>query len=47
LPRSVTLTASVGVAVGGAALDAGKVLAAASEALQTAKRTGRDRIVFA
>jgi PleD family two-component response regulator len=46
LPRSVTLTASVGVAVGGAAIDAGKVLTAASLALQTAKRGGRDKIVF-
>lgn len=47
LPRSVTLTASVGVAVGGAAIDAAKVLTSASEALQQAKRHGRDRIVFA
>jgi diguanylate cyclase (GGDEF)-like protein len=46
LPRSVSLTASVGVAVGGAAIDAGRVLTTASEALQTAKRSGRDRIVF-
>lgn len=46
LPRSVTLTASVGVAVGAAAIDAAKVLSAASVALQAAKRSGRDQIVF-
>jgi diguanylate cyclase (GGDEF)-like protein len=46
LPPNRRLTASVGVAVGGGASDAARVLSSASEALQTAKRGGRDRIVF-
>jgi len=46
LPRDCRLTASVGVAVGSGATDAARVLGAASEALQSAKRSGRDRVVF-
>ena len=47
LPDSLVLTASVGVSVGSGATEAPRLLTAASEALQTAKRQGRDRIVFA
>jgi len=46
LPSSVVLTASVGVAVGSGAVEAPRLLTSASEALQVAKREGRDRIVF-
>ena len=46
LPTSVRLTASVGVAVGSAPMDSSRVLAQAAEALQLAKRGGRDRICF-
>lgn len=46
LPSSVVLTASVGVAVGSGAAEAPRLLTAASEALQVAKREGRDRIIF-
>ncbi|MBI5090654.1 MAG: GGDEF domain-containing protein [Actinobacteria bacterium] len=46
LPPSVKLTASIGVAVGSGAVDASRVLASAGEALHSAKREGRDRIVF-
>lgn len=46
IPSGVTLTASVGVAVGSGAFDAGRVLADAATALQTAKKSGRDRITF-
>ncbi len=46
LPSSVSLTASVGVTVGSGAVDSARVLADASDALQAAKRDGRDRITF-
>ena len=46
LPANRRLTASVGVSVGSGASDAARVLATANEALRTAKRGGRDRIVF-
>jgi diguanylate cyclase (GGDEF)-like protein len=46
LPSTVTLTASVGVASGSGANDAARLLSAASEGMQMAKRQGRDRIVF-
>jgi len=46
LPSSVVLTASVGVAVGSGAIEAPRLLTSASEALQAAKREGRDRIIF-
>ena len=46
LPSSVRLTASVGVAVGSSPLDCTRVVADAAEALQRAKRSGRDRICF-
>ncbi len=46
LPRDVTLTASVGVAAGSGSFDSARVLAAATEAMQAAKRTGRNRITF-
>jgi GGDEF domain-containing protein len=46
LPANRRLTASVGVSVGGGSADAARVLGSANEALQTAKRSGRDRIVF-
>jgi len=46
IPAGVQLTASVGVAVGSGAFDAGRVLADAAEALQHAKKSGRDRISF-
>lgn len=46
LPSTLVLTASVGVAVGSGAVEAPRLLASASEALQAAKREGRDRTVF-
>jgi diguanylate cyclase (GGDEF)-like protein len=46
LPDGCRVTASIGVAVGGGAHDAARVLAAAGEALHAAKRAGRDRVVF-
>ncbi len=46
LPSTVTLTASVGVAVGVGAVNAPLLLSSASAAMQSAKRGGRDRIVF-
>ena len=46
LPANRRLTASIGVSVGSGVSDAARVLSAANEALQTAKRAGRDRIVF-
>ena len=46
LPSTITLTASVGVASGSGAHDAPRLLLAASEGMQIAKREGRDRIVF-
>jgi PleD family two-component response regulator len=46
LPPSVKVSASIGVSVGSGAVDATRVLHAAGEALHTAKREGRDRIVF-
>jgi diguanylate cyclase (GGDEF)-like protein len=46
LPANRRLTASVGVSVGSGASDAARVLASANEALQRAKRAGRDRVVF-
>ena len=46
VPSDVKLTASVGVTVGNAGVDATKLLADASAALQEAKRSGRDRIVI-
>jgi diguanylate cyclase (GGDEF)-like protein len=46
LPSSVGLTASVGVSVGSGSFDSARVLADAAEALQTAKRSGRDQITF-
>jgi diguanylate cyclase (GGDEF)-like protein len=46
LPASVKLTASIGVSVGSAGVDAAKVLALAGEALHEAKREGRDQIIF-
>jgi len=46
LPANRQLTASVGVSVGHGSSDAARVLASANEALQGAKRSGRDRIVF-
>ncbi len=46
MPADLHLSASVGVAVGSGAIDAQRVLAAATEALQIAKRSGRDRIAF-
>ena len=46
LPSSVKLTASVGVAVGSGPFDTKRVLADAAEALQQAKRSGRDRVCF-
>ena len=46
LGQQVRLTASVGVAVGGGALDAARVLSTAAEALRHAKRSGRDCIAF-
>jgi len=45
LPPSLTLTASIGVAAGSGAVDAPRVLTSATEAMQAAKREGRDRIV--
>ena len=46
LPSSVRLSASVGVTVGNGSSDAAALLVTATEALQSAKREGRDRIVF-
>ena len=46
LPADVHLTASVGVTVGSGALNSGKLLATANEALRQAKAAGRDRITF-
>jgi len=46
LPSSVKLSASVGVTVGSGSSDAAALLITATEALQSAKREGRDRIVF-
>jgi diguanylate cyclase (GGDEF)-like protein len=46
LPPSVKVSASIGVSVGSGAGDAARVVHAAGEALHTAKREGRDRIVF-
>ena len=46
VPNGVGLTASVGVAVGSGAFDSSRVLADAATALQFAKKSGRDRVVF-
>jgi diguanylate cyclase (GGDEF)-like protein len=46
LPANRKLTASVGVSVGSGASDATRMLSSASEALQQAKRAGRDRVIF-
>lgn len=46
VPADVKLTASVGVTVGNAGMEADKLLGIASSALQEAKRSGRDRIVI-
>ena len=46
VPHHVGLTASVGVSVGSGSFDSGRVLADAATALQQAKKSGRDRIVF-
>ena len=46
LPSALRLTASIGVAVGSAPVDRTRVLADAADALQEAKRGGRDRICF-
>lgn len=46
LPSTLRLTASIGVAVGSGPLHANQVVSDATEAMQQAKRCGRDRIVF-
>jgi diguanylate cyclase (GGDEF)-like protein len=46
LPETVSLTASVGVAVGSGGHDAARVLGDAMEAMRQAKRQGRDRVAF-
>lgn len=46
VPHHVGLTASVGVSVGSGSFDSSRVLADAATALQQAKKSGRDRIVF-
>ncbi len=46
VPAHVRLTASVGLAVGNASNDPDRLLADATEALQQAKKSGRDRIVL-
>lgn len=46
LPSAVRLSASVGATIGSGPVDAAALLVTATEALQTAKREGRDRIVF-
>lgn len=46
LPPDVTVTVSIGVAVGAGADDVQRVLAAAGDALHVAKRDGRNRVVF-
>lgn len=46
IPSGVKITASVGVSVGSGPFDSSRVLADATNALQFAKRSGRDRISF-
>jgi diguanylate cyclase (GGDEF)-like protein len=46
VPSEVRLTASVGMSVGSGSFDSSRVLADAAEALQQAKRAGRDRITM-
>jgi diguanylate cyclase (GGDEF)-like protein len=46
IPPHVRLTASVGVAVGSGATESRRVLADAVDAMQLAKRSGRDQIAF-
>ena len=45
-PAELTLTASIGVSVGSGSADMPRVMSTAGEAVQRAKRDGRDRIVF-
>jgi diguanylate cyclase (GGDEF)-like protein len=46
MPSRFTLTTSVGVAIGTSVYDAHRVISEASAALQMAKRSGRNQIVF-
>ena len=46
IPSGVLITASVGVSVGSGAFDSTRVLADAANALQLAKKSGRDRVTF-
>ncbi|MEO6122844.1 MAG: hypothetical protein ABIR32_03980 [Ilumatobacteraceae bacterium] len=46
MPPEITLTASVGVAVGLNVADTHREITEAHAALRIAKQTGRDRIVF-
>ncbi|CAN5549258.1 hypothetical protein BH10ACT2_BH10ACT2_13290 [soil metagenome] len=46
VPSDIRLTASIGVSVGGDSVNSTPLLAEAVTALQVAKRSGRDRIVF-